>query len=49
MADEDNKNNETQLPEAEETFDSSAAVDAIVEGTRNRADEIEEALDGAER
>jgi hypothetical protein len=47
MADEDNKNNETQLPEAEETFDSSAAVDAIVDGTRNRADEIEEALDGA--
>ena len=47
MADEDNKNEEPKLPEAEESFDSAAAVDAIVEGTRSRAEEIEEALDGA--
>jgi hypothetical protein len=47
MADEDNKNEEPKLPEAEESFDSAAAVDAIVEGTRSRVEEIEEALDGA--
>jgi hypothetical protein len=47
MADEENKNEEPKLPEGEEAFDSAAAVDAIVEGTRSRADEIEEALDGA--
>lgn len=47
MADEDNKNEEAKLPEGEESFDSAAAVDAIVEGTRSRVDEIEEALDGA--
>ena len=47
MADEENKNEEPKLPEGEESFDSAAAVDAIVEGTRSRADEIEEALDGA--
>ena len=47
MADEENKNEEPKLPEGEESFDSASAVDAIVEGTRNRADEIEEALDGA--
>ena len=47
MADEDNKNEEPKLPEGEESFDSAAAVDAIVEGTRSRAEEIEEALDGA--
>jgi|TARA_B110000977_G_C11031407_1_gene475412 hypothetical protein len=48
MADEDNnKSDEPKLPEGEESFDSSAAVEAIVESTRNRADEIEEALDGA--
>lgn len=47
MADEDNKNEEPKLPEGEESFDSAAAVDAIVEGTRSRVEEIEEALDGA--
>lgn len=47
MADEDNKNEEPKLPGGEESFDSAAAVDAIVEGTRSRVDEIEEALDGA--
>ena len=47
MADEDNKNEEAKLREGEESFDSAAAVDAIVEGTRSRVDEIEEALDGA--
>ena len=47
MADEENKNEEPKLPEGEESFDSASAVDAIVESTRNRADEIEEALDGA--
>lgn len=47
MADEDNKNNDAKPSEEEAAFDSAAAVDAIVEGTRNRADEIEEALEGA--
>ena len=47
MADEDNKNNNAKASEEEAAFDSAAAVDAIVEGTRNRADEIEEALEGA--
>jgi prefoldin subunit 5 len=47
MADEDNKNNDAKPSEEEAAFDSTAAVDAIVEGTRNRADEIEEALEGA--
>lgn len=47
MADEDNKNNNARASEEEAAFDSAAAVDAIVEGTRNRADEIEEALEGA--
>ena len=47
MADEDNKNNNAKASEEEAAFDSAAALDAIVEGTRNRADEIEEALEGA--
>jgi hypothetical protein len=47
MADEDDKNNDAKPSEEEAAFDSAAAVDAIVEGTRNRADEIEEALEGA--
>ena len=47
MADEDKKNNDAKPSEEEAAFDSAAAVDAIVEGTRNRADEIEEALEGA--
>ena len=47
MADEDNKNNNAKASEEEAAFDSAAAVDAIVEGTRNRADEIEEALESA--
>lgn len=47
MADEENKNEPPKVPEGEESFDSAAAVDAIVEGTRSRVDEIEEALEGA--
>jgi hypothetical protein len=47
MADEEKNNEEQKLADEDQAENSAAAVEAIVESARNRADEIEEALDTA--